>query len=189
MKKSGRRQFTTSKFFVEGQMCKLFLEPLAEFKKGFWIWNVGFAVGKSNRQLNDWYRKRKNRRVKSLNNKMMGKSGIKILIIAFRKVLKLRWIVQPGDVIFCDCTSGLPDKQFRAWKYWHKYHPEWTVDEKEKVFFWHRPPHVNDPVWENYEVIGKTPANPLLNTEQCRYSDSFSLLPKDQHKAKSKHQN
>ena len=74
MKKSNRRQFTTSTFFVEGQRCKIFFQPLSEFKKGFWIWNVGFAIGKSNRQLNDWYWKRKNKRSRSIRNRMVGKS-------------------------------------------------------------------------------------------------------------------
>ena len=42
-----RRKFTTYKFFVEGQIGKVFLSPTKEFKNGFWIWNIGFAVGKS----------------------------------------------------------------------------------------------------------------------------------------------
>ena len=49
-----RRKFTTYKFFVEGQICKIFFQPQKEFEKGFWSWNVGFAIGNSNRQLNDW---------------------------------------------------------------------------------------------------------------------------------------
>ena len=189
MKKCNRRQFTTSTFFVEGQRCKIFLQPLSEFKKGFWIWNTGFAVGKSNRQLNDWYWKRKNKRARSINNKMIGKSGIKTIKKGFDEVLKLRWIVQPGDVVFIDNTSGLPNKQFRAFSRWHRYHPEWTIDYEKKIFFWHRPPHANDPVWDKYKVIGKIPANPLQNTEPCRHEDCFSLLPLDPHTARSKHQN
>ena len=189
MKKSSRRQFTTSTIFVEGQMCKIFLQPLSEFKKGFWIWNTGFAVGKSNRQLNDWYWKRKNKRARSINKKMTGKAGLKTIKKGFEEVLKLRWNVYPGDVLFIDCTSGLPSKQFKAFSRWHRYHPEWTIDYEKKIFFWHRPPHANDPVWETHKVIGKIPANPLQNTEPCRHSDCFSLLPLDQYKAKSKYQN
>ena len=133
MKKSNRRQFTTSTFFVEGQRCKIFFQPLSEFKKGFWIWNVGFAIGKSNRQLNDWYWKRKNKRSRSIRNKMVGKSGLKTIKKGFEEVLKLRWIVEPGDVIFLDCTSGDPERQFKAWSRWHRYHPEWTIDYEKKI--------------------------------------------------------
>ena len=60
---------------------------------------------------------------------------------------------------------------------------------KKKIFFWHRPPHANDPLWDKYKVIGKIPANPLQNTEPYRHGDCFSLLPLDQHTARSKHQN
>ena len=137
MKKSSRRQFTTSTFFVEGQRCKIFFQRLSEFKKGFWAWNVGFAVGKSNRQLNDWYWKRKNKRARSINNKMTGKAGLKTIKKGFEEVLKLRWIVNPGDVIFLDCTSGDPERQFKAWSRWHRYHPEWTIDYEKKIFFFH----------------------------------------------------
>ena len=47
MKNNRRRKFTTYKFFVEGQICKIFFQPQKEFEKGFWSWNVGFAVGNS----------------------------------------------------------------------------------------------------------------------------------------------
>ena len=65
-----RRKFTSSKFYVDGQLCKIFLEPMTEFRPGFYLWNTGFAIGKSNRQLNDWYWKRKNKRARSLMNKI-----------------------------------------------------------------------------------------------------------------------
>ena len=71
-----RRKFTTSTFFVEGQLCKIFFQPLSTFNKNHVVWNVGFAIGKSKRQLNDWYWKRKNKRSRSIRNKMIGKSGL-----------------------------------------------------------------------------------------------------------------
>ena len=55
MKNNRRRKFTTYKFFVEGQVGKVFLRPQKEWKNGFWLWHIGFAVGKSNRKVNDWY--------------------------------------------------------------------------------------------------------------------------------------
>jgi len=189
MKNYRRRKFTTYKFFVEGQICKIFFQPQKEFEKGFWIWNVGFAVGKSNRQLNDWYWKRKNKRSRSLDRQITGKSGIKTYLRCFQGVLKMRWILQPGDVLYCDCTSLKPNAQFTAGIRWHRNHPDWTIDYDKKIFFWHRPPYSNDPIWNDYIVIPKTPANPLQSMANSQYFDSFSLLPKDQYKAKSKDQN
>ena len=105
MKKYRRRKFTTYKFFVEGQICKIFFQPQKEFEKGFWSWNVGFAVGNSNRQLNDWYWKKKNKRSRSVHRQMTGKVGLKGVTKFFTEILRLRWTIEPGDVLFCDCTS------------------------------------------------------------------------------------
>tara|TARA_R100000406_G_scaffold5004_1_gene3420 strand:- start:416 stop:985 length:570 start_codon:yes stop_codon:yes gene_type:complete len=189
MKNNRRRKFTTYKFFVEGQICKIFISRRHEFEKGFWAWHVGFAVGKSVRQINDWYSGKRNKRARSLLNKITGKSGIKTYTKAFRHVLKLRWLIEPGDTLYFDCTSSKSDKQFIAGLRWHKRHPEWTIDYENKIFFWHRPPYSNDDIWEDNIIIGKIPANPLLNTENNQYYECFSALPKDQCKAKSKHQN
>ena len=87
MKNYRRRKFTTYKFFVEGQICKIFFQPQKEFQKGFWAWNVGFAVGNSNRQLNDWYWKKKNKRARSVEKKITGKVGIKgVTKILYRNI-------------------------------------------------------------------------------------------------------
>ena len=124
MKNNRRRKFTTYKFFVEGQICKVFFQPQKEFKKGFWIWNVGFAVGKSNRQLNDWYREKKNKRAKKLRRKLTGKSGIKPLSIAFRKMMELRWIMEPGDALVIKCHSLEPEKEFKALLRWQRQYSD-----------------------------------------------------------------
>ena len=189
MKNNRRRKFTTYKFFVEGQVGKVFLRPQKEWKNGFWLWHIGFAVGKSVRQVNDWYYKKQNKRAKSVRKKITGKAGPKFLIEGMKGVMTLRWNLHPGDVLYLDNTSSEPDKQFRAVGWLLRKHPEWTVDPDEKIFFWHRPPYANDEVWDKYKVIGFTPVNPLLNTEPCRYRDCFSLFPKDQCTAKSKDQN
>ena len=120
---------------------------------------------------------------------MTGKVGLKGVTKFFTEILRLRWTIEPGDVLFCDCTSNKPEQQFKIGHRFVKRHPVWTIDYENKIFFWHRPPHSNDPVWKKYKVVGKTPANPLQNTEPCRYEDCFSLLPLNQCKAKSKHQN
>ena len=135
MKNNRRRKFTTYKFFVEGQICKIFFHPQKEFKKGFWIWNVGFAVGNSNRQLNDWYWKRKNRRSRSVHRQMTGKIGMKGVTKFFKEILKLRWILEPGDVFYCDCTSYKPEQQFKIGLRFVKNHPDWAIDYHKRIFF------------------------------------------------------
>ena len=159
-----RRKFTSSKFYVEGQLCKIFMEPLQEHKPGFYIWNVGFAIGKSNRQLNDWYWKRKNRRTRSISNQMIGRSGLKAIRRGFEEVLRMRWLIPPGDAILLDCTSGSPERQFRAWSRWHRYHPEWLINYETMEFFWHRPPYYDDPVRKEFKIIPLVPEDPLANT-------------------------
>ena len=189
MKKSNRRQFTTSTFFVEGQRCKIFFQPLSEFKKGFWIWNVGFAIGKSNRQLNDWYWKRKNKRSRSVHRQMTGKIGMKGVTKFFKEILKLRWILEPGDVFYCDCTSYKPEQQFKIGLRFVRKHPDWAIDYDKRIFFWHRPPYSDDRIWDTHKIIGKIPPNPLLSMENNQYALCFDAFPKDQCTARSKDQN
>ena len=171
------RHLTSSTFTVDGQLCKVFLDPQFEYRPGFWMWNVGFAVGKSRLQLNDWYWKRRNKRWRSLHQKLVGTSGIRTISRGFREVLKLRWNIEPGDIICLDCTSKDPEKQFRTWMRWapSKKHPEWTVDFQEKRFFWHRPPYPDDAIRQQFRIRPVTPADPLANTSESRYYDCFRV--------------
>ena len=189
MKNNRRRKFTTYKFFVEGQICKIFFQPQKEFEKGFWIWNVGFAVGKSNRQLNDWYWKRKNKRSRSIHRQMTGRKGIKTVTIFFKEILKLRWILEPGDVFYCDCTSFKPEQQFKIGLRFVRNHPDWAIDHDKKIFFWHRPPYSDDEIWDTHKIIGKIPPNPLLSMGNSQYVQCFDAFPIDQCTARSKDQN
>ena len=189
MKNNRRRKFTTYKFFVEGQICKIFFHPQKEFKKGFWIWNVGFAVGNSNRQLNDWYWKRKNKRSRSVHRQMTGKIGMKGVTKFFKEILKLRWILEPGDVFYCDCTSYKPEQQFKIGLRFVRNHPDWAIDYDKRIFFWHRPPYSDDQIWDTHEIIGKIPPNPLRSMENNQYALCFDAFPKNQCTAKSKDQN
>lgn len=174
-----RRKFISSTFTVEGHLCKIFLEPIREYAPGFYLWNTGFAIGKSRRQLNDWYWRRNNRRRRSLDNHFNGRAGIKAIRQGFEEVLRLRWALAPGDALVIDSTSGDPDKQYRAFSRWRRYHPEWTVDEIRQEFFWYRPPYIDDPIREDFEIIGITPDDPLANTMPDRYYDCFLIRPKD----------
>ena len=172
------RHNTSSTFRVNGQLCKVFLEPMNEYRPGFWLWNVGFAIGKSKRQINDWYRRRKNKRARSLDNQIVGTSGMKAIARGFREVLKLRWTVAPGDVIVLDCTSGDPERQFHAWSRWRKHHPEWVVNYSTLEFFWYRPPYPDDPIRQQFLISPVVPEDPMANTAEQRYFDCFRIEPK-----------
>ena len=84
-----RRKFTSSKFRVNNYLCKTFLEPVEEYDCGFYIWNIALAIGKSNRQLNDWYRMRKNKRARSLKSKLTGRDGLKALRKGYEQIMKM----------------------------------------------------------------------------------------------------
>lgn len=170
-----RRKFTSSTFRVDGQLCKVFLEPMAKLQNGFFIWNVGFAVGRSRRQLVDWYWKRQNKRARTLNSRLVGKSGMKTIRRGFEEVLKLRWAIEPGDALVLDCTSADPERQFHAWSRWHRWHPEWVIDRENMEFIWYRPPYPTDAVWERFDVKGVVPPDPSGTTSADQYFDCFLL--------------
>tara|TARA_X000000368_G_scaffold125616_1_gene98590 strand:- start:801 stop:1424 length:624 start_codon:yes stop_codon:yes gene_type:complete len=175
-----RRKFTGSKFSVDGQICKVFLEPKCKYRDDFYLWNVGFAVGKSNRQINDWYQGRKNKRARSLQGKIVGRSGTKILRKAYEEVFKLRWKIEPGDAICIACTSGKPDQQFRVFWRWLGRHSDIVGNFDTRNYYWYRPPNPTDPVWNHFNIRGLIPANPLIETTGSVYFDCFSVLPKVQ---------
>jgi len=168
-----RRKFTSSTFQVGDHLCKIFLQPVHEYRPGFWLWNTGFAIGKSQRQLNDWYWRRETKRRRSLDDAFNGRVGIKAIRRGFMEVLRLRWVIAPGDVLVIDSTSGAPAKQFSAFSWWRRYHPEWTVNEDRKEFFWHRPPYPDDPIRNQFKISGITPDQPLANTADQNYFDCF----------------
>jgi len=172
------RKFTSSTFRVEGQLCKVFLEPLVEYQPGFYMWNVGFCIGKSSRQLNDWYKKRKNKRSRSVTKQLVGRSGLKAIRRGFEEVLRLRWHIEPGDGIVLDCTSRDPERQFHAWSRWHQHHPEWVIDYNKLEFLWYRPPYVDDPVRKLFDIAPITPEDPLMNTVGKNYFETFRVQPK-----------
>ena len=172
------RHLTSSTFRVNGQLCKVFLEPVNEYKPGYWVWNLGFAVGKSRRQLNDWYHKKQNKRRRSLDRNLTGKSGMKAFATGVRTMLQLRWNIQPGDALTIDCTSKDPEKQFRSYWYWLRKHPEWVIDFEKKEIFWYRPPYPDDAIRQQFQIEPVTPENPLANTAAERYYDCFRVFPK-----------
>jgi len=174
------RKTTSNTFRVGDQLCRVTFFPWYEYQPGHWIWNVGFCVGKSRRQLNDWYHKRKNKRTRGITKKITGRAGIATISRGFQTVLQMRWIIPPGDLIVLDCTSGNPEQQFKAWSRWHRNHPEWLINFEEKKFFWYRPPYPDDALWKSeFKIIPETPADPLANTVGERYFDCFRVRLKD----------
>ena len=174
-----KRKICTCSFVVNGQLCKVFLEPVNEYRLGYWVWNVGFAVGKSRRQINDWYKKRKNKRCRSLDHKIIGVSGLKTIALGAKEVLRLRWALEPGDAMLLDCTSGDPERQFRAWLRWVRQHPEWIIDYEKREFFWYRPPYADDPIRQQFLIRPVVPEDPMANTAEQRYFDCFRIQPKE----------
>ena len=173
-----RRKFTSSKFCINGQLCKIFIDPKKEYKKGFYLWNVGFAVGKSNRQLNDWYKGKKNKRARTLQGKIVGKAGLRTIRKAYEELFKLRWRIEPGDSLLIACTSGKPDAQFHAfWRYLSR-HSDILVEYETKSYYWYRPPFPDDVVWKDFNIIPLVPDDPLLEISGSRYNDCFRLQPK-----------
>lgn len=176
------RKNTSTTFRVGDQLCKVTMDPWGEYKPGHWLWNVGFGVGQSRRQVNDWYNKRKNKRTRRINGRIMGRSGVATISRAAQTVLQLRWNIQPGDAIVLDCTSGNPEQQFRAWTRWVRHHPEWVTDKEELKFYWFRPPYAGDLIWQStreqgLKIVPVTPENPLANTHGIKYFHCFELRP------------
>ena len=176
MSKKLHRKSISNSFKIKGHLCKVILDPWCKLENGFYNWNVGFAVGKSNRQINDWYHKRKNRRARSLNRKLTGKVGLKLIAEGWYKVLQMRWYVKPGDSLTISCTSAKPEQQFRAFKYWQRHHCDWLCDDEKLEFHWTRPPYPDDTIWDKYEFIPKVPDNPLEPVYPGAYFDCFTLL-------------
>ena len=77
----------------------------------------------------------KNKRSRSVHRQMTGKVGLKGVTKFFTEILKLRWTIEPGDVLFCDCTSYKPEQQFKVGHRFVTRHPVWTIDYENKIFF------------------------------------------------------
>ena len=69
-----RRPMVFTKVFPNGQVLKVRFKPQMLVGQSC-VWNISSAIGKSHRQLNDWEKKRKNKRAKKLRNLMSGRVG------------------------------------------------------------------------------------------------------------------
>jgi len=133
------RRTLTSTIKVGTHLCKVFIKPWNQLSDGAMVWKVGFGVGKSRRQINDWYHVKQNRRRRSLHKHMTGTEGFKTIPRGFNEVLRLRWLIPAGDTIFIDCTSANPEKQWKTFSRWRRWHPDWFVNEHLKEFYWTKP--------------------------------------------------
>jgi hypothetical protein len=70
---------------------------------------------------------------------MTGTEGFKTIPRGFNEVLRLRWLIPAGDTIFIDCTSADPEKQWKTFSRWRRWHPDWFVNEHLKEFYWTKP--------------------------------------------------
>jgi len=163
------------------------MEPYEHIKRGHWAWNFGFAVGKSNRQLNDWYTNRNRKSANKLKNNFIGKEGAALLLKSLNLCFNMRWGIPPGDLIIVSCNSGKPEKQFRIYKKFirgegKRKHLDWVIDEENKKFFWYRPPYPDDLVWEsvkqnNARIISAEVRNPLQDSlTDLAYFQSFDIV-------------
>jgi hypothetical protein len=106
-----------------------------------YIWLVSMAVGKSNRQINDWMNKRKNKRARSLAKQMTGKAAMQFQLLAMDQVRTWMDEHPGGDSITFRCESVEAEKQFRIWKKWfrRKEAVEWQVLDEELAFYYYKP--------------------------------------------------
>jgi hypothetical protein len=109
-----RRPLQTSVFDIgDGYKIKFWLTFSHHQDKNVVLWG-SVAIAKSNRQLNDWFERRKNKR---------------------------EWLelLEPGNVLVIECESALPDKQYQVWKKWFLKHEDkdWQfIDEVKQIYFY-----------------------------------------------------
>lgn len=123
----------------DGFLCRIRLIPWIPVE-GHYIWLASLAIGKSNRQINDWMNKRKNKRAKLLAQKMTGKAGPLAQSFAVNQLR--RWVDEhpEGDSITFRCESVEAQKQFRIWKIYfaRKCSPKWIPIEEELAFYFYK---------------------------------------------------
>lgn len=123
----------------DGYLCRIRIIPWIRVENNY-IWLVSLAVGKSNRQINDWMNKRKNKRSRLLSQKMTGKVGPLVQSFAVNQLRK--WVDEHpgGDSITFKCESVEAEKQFRVWKLYfsRKCSSRWTPIEEDLAFYFYK---------------------------------------------------
>lgn len=134
-----RRKKTGKISFQTGTFLKVRLIPWIRTQNGC-VWLASMAVSRSNRQVNDWLNRRKNKRVRRLDTNLTGKAGNVYQALTIRALREWVEFIPPGDSIAIRCESAKPDKQFRVWKKWFAKHEDsgWEPLEEEKGFFFYK---------------------------------------------------
>lgn len=124
----------------DGTLLRVRLIPWIPVEDRY-IWLVSMAVGKSNRQINDWMNKRKNRRARRLSTQLNGKFAMQLQLLAMDQVRTWMDEHPAGDSMTFRCESAKADKQFRIWKKWfrRKEAVEWQVLDEELAFYYYKP--------------------------------------------------
>ena len=123
---------------------------------------------------------RKNKRARSLKGKLTGRIGLKALRKGYEEILKMRWLIEPGDALSAVCTSKDSEKQFQAFHRWIRRHPEVGINYANREFIWYRPPFPRDPVRKQFKIIPVIPTDKLISTTGSSYYDCFLVRPKVQ---------
>jgi hypothetical protein len=136
-----RQKAVTFHHLEDGSLVKTRLIPWLKVGKRM-VWLGSIANARSNRQINDWLMRRKNRRTRRLDGNLTGKSGNKVQAIAVRALREWVDYIPAGDSVVFRCESAMPAKQFRVWKKWILRH-DWDlnpdIDEDLKSFFFYKP--------------------------------------------------
>jgi len=113
----------------DGSWCRIRITPWMRVENNY-IWIISLAVSKSNRQINDWMKKRKNKRARSLSKQMTGKFAGKVQAFAVRQMRA--WMKEhfKNDSIVFKCESVEAEKQYRIWKKWFA---RWESEKWEPV--------------------------------------------------------
>ena len=122
------------------QLVKVRLSPWHKDKHNY-VWLFSFGCGKSNRQLNDWLNKRKNKRANQLNRNITGKAGLKAHSFAIKHLREWTNQLSPGGVILFLCESKEKTKQFNIYQKWFTRHEDidWQIMEEKSCFFIAKP--------------------------------------------------
>lgn len=121
-------------------LVKMFLQPVVKTGTGC-VWVMSIATGKSIRQINQWFQRRKTRRSKKMATSLTGRMGVAVHKIGIEQMRQWYDELPPGDSISFRCESASPEKQFKVWKRWFEKNESrhWEIEEKYLSFFLYKP--------------------------------------------------
>ena len=135
-----RKSKTTTLTLDDGFIFKMNIHPYMTIETGK-IWLVGWAISKSNRQINDWMcRRSKRSRVYKLSTNKPKKRNQHAHWICINIMRKWLEELPEGDGMAIRCEASSSNKQFRVWKKWFVKHEKdnWDISETHQAFFFYR---------------------------------------------------